>query len=197
LVSLCEKNSPGAVIVHRSPLPPDHVTVRQGIPITTVARTLVDLADCCSRRELERLIDEAIFLGWSLSSLQPLRGRRGVGQLSDVLAEHIAGSTRTRSELEERLLALCRSYRLPQPLVNHTVEGYECDFVWPAARLIVETDGWAAHGRRATREKDLARDAELATAGWRVIRLTWRRLAREPEAVVAQLARLLGLQHPT
>jgi very-short-patch-repair endonuclease len=69
--------------------------------------------------------------------------------------------------------------------------------VWPEARVIVETDGWAAHGRRATREKDLARDAALAAAGWRVIRLTWRRLAREPDAVAAQLAQLLGLEPAT
>jgi very-short-patch-repair endonuclease len=114
-----------------------------------------------------------------------------------VLGEHVAGSTRTRSELEELFLELCRSHGLPQPLVNQFVAGYECDFVWSEARVIVETDGWAAHGRRATREKDLARDAALAAAGWRVIRLTWRRLTHEPDEVAAQLAQLLGLELAT
>jgi hypothetical protein len=184
----------GAVIVHRSPLPKEHIMVRGGIPITTPARTVVDLADCSTRRELARLIDEAHFLGWNLPSLQPLPGRRGAGLLAAVLAEHTPGSTRTRSELEERFLALCHRYDLPHPLVNHVVEGHECDFVWPDARVIVETDGWAAHGRQTTRERDLVRDAELEAAGWHVIRVTWRRLTQEPEALAAQLARLLALR---
>jgi very-short-patch-repair endonuclease len=184
----------GAVIVHRSPIPADHRTVWQRIPVTTPTRTLVDLADCSTRRELERAIDEATYLGWDLTSLQPVPGRRGAGMLAALLEEHHAGSTRTRSEFEERLLELCRNYDLPQPLVNHTIEGYEVDFIWPQARLIVETDGWAAHRTRTAFERDRLRDATLEAAGWRVIRITWRRLVREPELVAAQLARLLGLQ---
>ncbi len=183
----------GAVIVHRSPVPPDHRTVRERIPVTTPIRTLIDLADCSPRRELERAIDEALYLGWDLSSLQPLPGRRGAGMLSAVLHEHQAGTTRTRSEFEELLLDLCRQYDLPLPLVNRAVEGYEVDFVWPEARLIVEADGWSAHRSRAAFERDRLRDAALGAAGWRVMRITWRRLTREPGLVAAQLARLLGI----
>jgi very-short-patch-repair endonuclease len=156
-------------------------------------RTLIDLADCSTRRELERTIDEALYLGWDLSSLRPLSGRRGAGLLASVLDEHAAGTTRTRSEFEELLLELCRRYGLPQPVVNQVVEGYEVDFAWPEARLIVEADSWSAHGTRTAFERDRLRDAALETAGWRVIRITWRRLIREPEAVAAQLARLLRL----
>jgi very-short-patch-repair endonuclease len=182
----------GAVIVHRSPIPSGHRTVRERIPVTTPIRTLIDLADCSPRRELERAIDEALYLGWELSSLQPLPGRRGAGMLAAVLDEHRAGTTRTRSEFEELLLDLCREYDLPLPLVNQAAEGYEVDFVWPEARLIVEADGWSAHRSRAAFERDRLRDAALGTAGWRVIRITWRRLMREPGLVAAQLARLLG-----
>jgi very-short-patch-repair endonuclease len=80
--------------------------------------------------------------------------------------------------------------------VNQIVEGYEVDFVWMDARLIVEADSWSAHRSRTAFERDRLRDAALETAGWRVIRITWRRLMREPEAVAAQLARLLRLELP-
>jgi very-short-patch-repair endonuclease len=180
----------GALIVHRSPLPSDEVAVRDAVPVTTPARTVLDLADGLARRELERTLDEAAYLRLDLDGLRPRRGRRGAGLLARVLAEHEAGATRTRSELEERMLALCRRASLPLPEVNSEVEGYEADFVWPRATLIVETDGWAAHGTRAAFERDRLRDAHHVAAGWRVVRITKRRLQREPDAVAAQLRRL-------
>jgi very-short-patch-repair endonuclease len=179
----------GQVIVHRSSLPDEHVTVRDRIPLTTPARTIIDLGDHLDRRELERALDEAHYL--RLSSLQPLPGRRGAGVLAEVLAEHVGGTTRTRSDFEELVLALCADHDLPQPLVNQVVEGYEADFVWPMARLIAEADGWAAHRRRSAFERDRVRDAALQVAGWRVIRITWRRLLAEPEVVGRVLNRLI------
>jgi very-short-patch-repair endonuclease len=181
-----------AIIVHRSPLPPADVTVRDAIPVTTPARTIVDLADFLPRRRLERLLDEAAYLRLDLGGLRPVPGRRGAGLLRQVLAEHVAGSTRTRSELEELMLDLCRRAGLPRPDVNRIVEGYEADFSWPEARLIVEIDGWSSHGTRHAFERDRVRDAEHTAAGWRVVRITRRRLLMEPEAVAAQLARLLA-----
>jgi hypothetical protein len=115
-----------------------------------------------TRRDLERAVDEAAYLGYELSSVQPLPGRRGAGLLAAVLAEHTAGTTRTKSDFEELLFALCRRHGLPQPLVNEVVEGYEADFVWPGARVIVETDGWSAHRRRTNFERDRLRDAVAA-----------------------------------
>jgi len=182
----------GAMIVHRSPLPDHELTVRDGVPVTTVVRTLIDLADMLPRRALERIIDEASYLRLDLDGLEPRRGRRGYGLLRRVVADHEAGSTWTRSDLEERMLALCRRSSLPIPDVNAKVEGYEVDFVWRDARLIVETDGWAAHGTRKAFERDRIRDAELTAGGWRVVRITRRRLARGPDAVARQLARLLA-----
>jgi len=181
----------GAIIVHRSALPADEVMVRDAIPVTTPTRTIIDVADISTRRMLERVLDEATYLRLDLDGLEPRPGRRGSGLLASVLAEHTPGSTRTRNDFEEAMLALCRRAGLPQPEVNQTVEGYEVDFVWHDARLIVETDGWQAHGTRSAFERDRIRDAHLTAAGWRVVRITMRRLEREPEAVAAQLARLL------
>jgi very-short-patch-repair endonuclease len=180
-----------AVIVHRSPLPANEVTIKDAIPVATPARTLIDLADVLPRRALERALDEAAYLRFDLTGLRPVPGRRGSGVLASVLAVHDAGSTRTRSELEELMVELCRRADLAAPDVNEEVEGYEVDFSWPDVRVIVETDGWAAHGTRQAFEDDRLRDAVLTAAGWRVVRITRRRLEREPEAVAAQLARLL------
>jgi very-short-patch-repair endonuclease len=79
----------------------------------------------------------------------------------------------------------------PRPEVNVHIEGYECDFVWRDQRVIVETDGGAAHGTRRAKERDPARDADLQIAGWRVMRITSMRLSRQPAAVEHQLRRLL------
>jgi very-short-patch-repair endonuclease len=183
----------GAIIVHRSPLPPGDVTTRHGIPVTTPARTLVDLADSLPRRAIERALDEAAYLRLDLPALRPVPGRRGAGRLRRVLAGHEAGSTRTRSELEELMLGLCRRAGLPQPEINQKIEGYEADFVWREPRLIVETDSWGAHGTRSAFEWDRRRDAEHTTAGWRVVRVTIRRLEEEPDAVAEQLRLLLAV----
>jgi very-short-patch-repair endonuclease len=182
----------GAVIIHRAALPAGDIALRDGIAVTTPARTLVDLADILPRRPLERAFDEAAYLRLDLGGLAPRSGRRGSGVLASVLARHDAGATRTRSELEERMLRLCRRFRLPAPEVNATVEGYTADFVWREQRLIVETDGWEAHGTRAAFERDRRRDADLLAAGWRVLRISYARLEREPGWVAERIAAALA-----
>ena len=168
------------------------MTTRHGIPVTTPARTLIDLADVAGPARARARLDEAHYLRLDLDGLAPIPGRRGAGRLRRLLAEHEAGSTRTRNDFEELLFALCRRYDLPPPRVNAVVEGHEVDFSWPQARLIVETDGWQAHGTRAAFERDRLRDATLIAADWRPLRITWRRLEREPHAVAAQLRTLLA-----
>ncbi len=177
------------LVVHRARLEGE-IAKRAGIPVTTPARTLIDLADVAPRRTLERAIDEAEYLRLDCTGLAPRHGRSGSGRLASVLAVHTAGSTRTRSELEEMFLALCDQHQIPRPEVNVHIEGYECDFVWREQRLIVETDGAAAHGTRAAMKRDPERDADLMVAGWRVWRLTYEQLLREPETVAEQLIRL-------
>ena len=91
------------------------------------------------------------------------------------------------------MLLLCRSHDIEEPDVNAEIEGHEVDFSWQRQRLVVETDGWQSHGTRRAFERDRLRDAELTAAGWRVVRITWRRIDDEPEAVAVQLKRLLAM----
>ena len=181
----------GAVIIHRAALSERDVTTKHGIPVTTPARTLIDLADVLPRRQLARALDEAAYLRLDVSGLQPRPGRRGSGVLAELLAAHEPGSTRTRSQLEERMLSLCHRFRLPTPEVNATIEGHEADFVWRDERLLAETDGWAAHGTRTAFERDRRRDADLLAAGWRVLRISHERLGREPDWVAERMAEAL------
>ena len=87
--------------------------------------------------------------------------------------------------------ALTKKAGLPQPRTNVKIGRHERDFVWPEQRLIVEVDSWTFHGTRQAFERDRETDAELTAAGWRVMRVTWRQLTQEPEAVIARLARAL------
>ena len=100
----------------------------------------------------------------------------------------------TRSEAERRLKALCKAAHLPAPRMNARVAGYEVDAYWPAHRLIVEVDGYAFHRTREAFERDRRKDAALQAAGYRIVRITYRRLRDEPLSVSAQLGALLNLR---
>jgi len=183
------------IVVHWSPLDGERLR-RDGIVVTSPARTLVDLADVAPRRTLERAIDEAEYLRLDRTGLEPRHGRRGSKNLSSVLAVHRPGTTRTRSELEELFLALCDEHGVERPEVNVYIEGFECDFAFREQRLVVETDGAAAHGTHRARERDPIRDAELQLAGWVVMRVTWVRLLNDPDGVAAQVRRALTQARP-
>jgi very-short-patch-repair endonuclease/predicted transcriptional regulator of viral defense system len=185
------RTRPG-IAVHRNALAAGDVTTKDGIPVTRPGRTLVDLADVVPRRTLERAMDEAEYLRLDCTGLRPIRGRRGYGLLRAVLAEHSPGTTRTRSKLEDAMVTLCDAHGLPRPEINASLDGYEVDCLWRAPRLIVEADGWAAHGTRSAFERDRARDAALTVAGYRVVRITRTRLDCEPGAVAGQLRALLA-----
>ena len=178
-------------------------TVVDGIPCTTVARTLLDLCGVVRRRAIERAFDQAEIMqtldGRGLESqLARNRTRPEVKILRSVLAQHRAGTTETWSELEERFLAICRSADIPLPEVNAWVTPSDggtplrVDFLWRDARLIVETDGHATHGTRAAFENDRIRDQRLTRAGWRVVRITWRQLTEDPAGVALLIVELLG-----
>jgi very-short-patch-repair endonuclease len=179
--------------IHRSGrLSPHEVTVHEGIPVTTVARTLLDLADVLPDQALKRTIDEAEYQRvLDMTSLVAVvngnPGRRG----ARVLALAQEGAEWTRSELEQRFLELLERHGLPRPRVNTRIEGYEADFVWPNEKVIVETDGRAAHGTRKAFEADRRRDRRLLRAGYRTIRLTDQALRYEDEAIAADLEALL------
>ena len=102
----------------------------------------------------------------------------------------------TRSLLEDDFLAFLRRVGLPRPRVNPNLHGYECDCAWPEHGVIVELDGHAVHGTRDAFERDRARDRTLNAHGWRVVRVTWRQLRQEPDALAADLRRMLASPSP-
>jgi very-short-patch-repair endonuclease len=172
-------------------LHPAEVASHHGIPCTSVARTIVDLGATLKTPELRRVLERALILRLfdrrALdAALERATGRRGTGILRRVL-EGLDDTPPTRSELERRFLQLLRDASLPSPITNGQVNGYEVDFHWPDARLIVETDGRATHDNPFAFERDRQRDFDLSLAGWTVIRITWRQLRDEPERVIALL----------
>jgi very-short-patch-repair endonuclease len=185
------------LIVHRLPtLRPDEVATNDGIPVTSPARTLLDLATILPARQLERAVDEAERLRLcdegDLKAVAAAHvGRPGAGALSRLLRKQAIGMTATRSNFEERFLALCRDCRLPQPEVNVPLLDYVVDFLWSDARLIVEVDGRATHGTRRAFQADRDRDGRLTVAGYRVVRFTWWDVTRRPAVVADRVRRLL------
>ncbi|MDP9133582.1 MAG: endonuclease domain-containing protein [Actinomycetota bacterium] len=158
-----------------------------GVRVTTPGRTLQDLATAVPRRMLEKAAEmaEGLRLHVELDPDHP-----GAARLKDVLERHDLDHT-TRSPLEDDFLELCDRYDIPRPLVNTVIEGFEVDFVWPEARLIVETDSRTHHDTADAFERDRVRDARLTAAGWRVVRFTRRRVRTEPAAVADLVHTLL------
>ena len=183
-------HSRGGIVFHRSRrLNADDVTRRHNIPVTTLARTIIDLASMLDTRALARALNEArIRHGLRDEALQrSLPGRKGIAHLRSLIERNDAP---TRSALEDRFLELVTRHNLPRPEVNQRVAGYEVDMLWREARLIVELDGRRYHHTRF--EQDRERDAELIAAGYRVVRITWRRVVEAPERESARLARMLA-----
>jgi very-short-patch-repair endonuclease len=165
--------------------------VRDGLHLTTPARTLLDLAPELNQHELERAVEQALVLRLTTHheiEAECSDGRRGAARLRAALTDEPG---LTRSEAERRLRGLIRAARLPRPETNARVAGWEVDLLWREQRLVVEVDGFAFHSSRHAFERDRRRDGDLVAAGYRVVRFTWRQIVREPEAVIARLAVLL------
>ncbi len=181
--------------IHQSRhLPPSEVTVKDGIPCTTPARTLVDLA-AVDPRGLERVLEQSLVVGvFDLTALDAVlvrsQGRRGVAELRRLVAR-LREPAPVNSELERRFLALVRAAGLPAPGVNEMVEGHRVDFNWRAHGLIVETDGRVTHDNPIALARDRARDLDLDLAGWHVRRIGWHQVVDEPHRVTAMLRRHL------
>ncbi len=187
-----------SIRVHRlrQPLPGDEHALLDGIPITSPARTLLDVATVMSPRDLEAAVARAERAGLvtpeALAKLLARhRGHRGARALRTVL-EAAGGPALTRSAAEERFLALVREAGLATPRVNSSVGRYEIDFLWPSAALAVEVDGYQYHSSRRSFERDRRRDAELLAAGIVVLRLSWRQITDQPLATVRLLTQALA-----
>lgn len=184
------------VTLHRCRLYLEDHSVRDGIPVTSVARTLFDLGEALHPSRLQRAFEEADRLGLlNFGTLERLcersHGRRALEPVRRVMGGFVV-PPETRSELEHRFATLCRQAGLPAPSTNVLVADFQVDVLWPAERLVVELDGFAFHNHRAAFERDRVRDAALAVAGYRVLRLTHRRLLAESDAVVEEIKFLLG-----
>jgi very-short-patch-repair endonuclease len=154
------------LVIHRG-LEPGEISHVNGIPATTALRTLRDLS------WPDRLVREAL----ARNLVRP---------------EQLPFERPSENDFEERMRELVRRAGLPQPIAQHRFGPHRLDFAWPELKVAVETDGWGTHGRRQAFEDDRALDAALLAAGWRVLRITYRRLGRRPVEVAAQLGAVLA-----
>jgi very-short-patch-repair endonuclease len=183
------------VRAHRSrTLTARDVTRHHGIPVTTPARTLLDLADVIDDRALARALNEArvqrrVGIEDVVDLLARSPGRRGAPRLHALIARPDAP---TRSVFEDAFLAFTERHHLPRPEVNQHVAGHEVDMLWRRERLIVELDGQAYHDHARPFERDRDRDADLLAAGLPVVRVTWLRLTRQPHREARRLRKLLA-----
>jgi Transcriptional regulator, AbiEi antitoxin/Protein of unknown function (DUF559) len=183
------------ILTRERPLAESERTAVAAIPVTSAARTLLDLAEVVDEDRLTYAFAEADRLRLlQTSELEAVCARspqrRSIRPIRRLIDEARAEEL-SRSPLEDRVIALCRKYELPMPATNVDVLGDEVDAFWPRERLIVEADSIAFHSHRAAFERDPARDAKRQVEGYRVIRLTHRRLTREPDVVAGEIRRLL------
>lgn len=179
-------------------LPRAEVTTVDGLRTTSVGRTLLDLAPRCSERRLEQLISEAdMRQRFDLEEVRAVLARaptrQGAGRLACLLDRlEGVGAAFTRSDLEIAMLALCDAYDLPRPQANARVHGFEVDFWWPDARVVVETDSWRWHRMPTRREADAAKRLHLQAAGVRVVVLTFAQIRDAPSDVAHALRPLVS-----
>jgi very-short-patch-repair endonuclease len=197
-----KSDSRGRIKRHSSSVPPDEATSEQGIPVTTVPRTIFDLAAVASVDQVEFALREAEYLRlYDSLSLHDLLarypGRRGSRTVRAALARRAEHEGRTRSPLEELFVPFLRRHRLPLPRLNAwlRLDGrwIQVDCLWERQQVVVELDGFAGHGTRVAFREDRSRDRRLRVAGYGGVRIAWGQLEDEPEAIAADLRALLSL----
>ena len=183
--------------VHRVwSLPGEERTTYEGLPVTSVARTLVDLAGTTSGKGLSRVVDRARRRGkLDLEAIDRSLARRPRSFVTERLEEALRLYRRPvfdRARSELLFLDAIHDAGLPAPRINTWEEGCEIDAYWEAERFAVEVDGWEAHGGREAFESDRLRQEDLKLAGIDSIRITARRIEQEPQAVARRLKLLLS-----
>jgi hypothetical protein len=182
----------GVRLRHCRRLDPRDVTTCRGIPVTTVARMLVDLTDVLTPHQETYVIKEAAYrkrldLDATRRAMERANGRRNLSVLERAIELYLKGSAGTKSPHEDAFLALLPP-TIPEPLVNTQLAGFEVDFVWPEAMLVVEIDG-GGHGRPPVQRKDALEDRVLRGAGYTVLRFTDVQVQARPMDVLAGVAR--------
>jgi very-short-patch-repair endonuclease len=183
---------------HISAVADDQRTHIDAIPVTTLERTCLDYAEQATPRQLTAALEAAnrrdlLDLRKLLRAMNGSPGSKGIKTLKAALTDMDSDPQWTQSPPEQEFLHLIAIAGLPRPQTNRLIEGHLVDFVWPAQRLIVEVDSYDFHTSRNAFEADRRRDAELQRHGWRVLRITARRLHNDPHRVIADLRTLLNL----
>ena len=187
--------------VHRSAtLCCDEVTEHRGIRVTTVERTLLDIAATLPHPALQRALERTEILRLldtdALHATIPAHPRhRGRSNLAAALGLY-RDDEMTRSDLEAFFRDLCARNGLPRPRVNAMIDGEEVDFLWADRGLIIETDGRETHLTRAAFERDRAKDVRMTLAGYRVVRFTHRQIEHDRRASAAAVIALLQAPSP-
>lgn len=191
------KSGRPGIALHQANVYGDERAINARIPVTSVSRTLVDLAGIVNETQLARACEEAdrlrlLDMNALAKSCDRAKRRRGIPHLRRFVEEARAPAY-PRTPLENRFLEFYRAHLsdLPPPATNVLLLGHEVDGLWPKHRVAVEMDSWEFHRHRAAFEEDRARDAARQAAGYRVVRLTHRRLKCEPAAVARELRALL------
>lgn len=182
---------------HVSSVPAPHRTRIDRIPVTSLERTYLDYAEQATSRQLKAALEAGdrrnlLDLRTLQSVIDNSNGRRGTKPLRSAIAALTDDPAWTQSPLEDLFLELIRRSDLPPPRANVLVEGALVDFVWPEQKVIVEIDGFGFHTTHEAFENDRRRDTELQKRGWRVLRITYRRLHEEPDAVIADVRHMLN-----
>jgi very-short-patch-repair endonuclease len=196
-----------AVAVHRTrSLEAVDRDLIHGIPVTSPARTVVDLASALRGEALVAAVESALrlrltthaFIEWRLRALGG-KGRKGSAELRRLLDERGRTAAALEYRLEVKLGRLLAASDLPRPVRQHWVEvdgkRFRLDFAWPGRGVAIEADGWDHHGGRVAFVRDHQRLSALAAAGWRVLPVTWEQVTRAPATVVAQVERALRTFH--
>lgn len=194
--------------IHRVLLDSVDLTSVGTIPVTTPARTLIDVAGVVPRDVVEEALDDALRrrlvtrsrLRWRINELAA-KGRRGIKVIRELLDARETGVSVPQSVFETRLLRVLRDARLPTPSLQHEVRDRGrlvaiVDFAFPEARVAIEADGYRWHSGRVRWERDLARRNRLTALGWRVVHVTWSDLRREPRTIVAAISVALDAAQP-
>jgi predicted transcriptional regulator of viral defense system len=188
-------------VVHTAELARVDLARREGIPVTSLSRTILDVAVTSRlrtvRRHLQLADDLKVFdLREMNDLLERTKGHRGQAKVRAALDLYEERPVFTRSGLERRFLEVVREAGLPEPAMNHFVEGFEIDAWWGDHRFGVELDVYETHGSRLSFEEDRERDDALLHAGIETTRVTGPRLDREPDAVVDSVRRHLARRAP-
>ncbi len=190
-------------MVHRPSDPGDLRAVRRhGIAVAVPSRTVVDLGATAAPDDVARFVEHLVMrrtmsFAAIVAAVDRLggRGRAGAGVLRDVLTDWHFGAQPPDSVLESRFLSLLRDNHLPLADFHYRVgvgaEKFELDFAYPDRRVDIEIDGWEFHSDRRSFEHDRRRDTMLRTAGWTVLRFTWRQVNAEPAWVTTSIREVL------